>query len=157
MTSLVIIIKRSGHIVHRFWCGEVKTCMTWCFESHDNKLSYFQLFCLASNCGLGDGGSPKVAIMSPFGSLEICWNLAVILPYKLFGGAGCVLGLWVESCNPLWLFDLKTDLWWLFYQDTNKTAARNLGLLVRRKGWTRSFKHLIWCYSCCVYNAYSIC
>lgn len=45
-------------------------------------------------------------------------------------------GVWVENCNPLRISDLNldSDLWWLCHQDSDLSAVRNPGLLVRCVG-----------------------
>lgn len=59
--------------------------------------------------------------MSPFGSID-CWTKF---------GAMCGRG------SELVLQTLSTDLWWLSHQDSNKTAMKNQGLLVRYNSSTK--------------------
>lgn len=68
--------------------------------------------------------------MFPFGSLDFCG--AILVWWRDAGGPG----VWVDTCNPLRISDLSldSDLWWLCHQDSDMTAVRNPGLLVRRVG-----------------------
>lgn len=70
----------------------------------------------------GVRGSPKVDSTSPFGSLDSCTKFGGVLVVVLGSGQKAAIRL-TEN--------LRTDLWWLSHQDSNRTAARNPGLLVR--------------------------
>lgn len=64
-------------------------CKKLCSVSLNQMKSYIKVFHLEGKCGFGERGSPKLDIMFPFDSLDIC---------SQFGGVlVMVLGFWVEG------------------------------------------------------------